>query len=62
MIIKDPKAASADDEGGPKSLGKDEKAQEGKKKKKKKEGEEGEEGEEDDSEEEVMLRKTVTPY
>lgn len=52
MIIKDPKAASGDDEGGPKAIGKDEKAQEGKKKKKKKIGENGEELDEDESESE----------
>lgn len=51
MIIKDPKAASGDDEGGSKASGKDEKGQ-GKKKKKKKIGENGEELEEEESEEE----------
>ena len=48
MIIKDPKAASGEDEGGSKSVGKDDKGQEGKKKKKKV----GEDGEEEESSEE----------
>ena len=49
MIIKDPKAASGEDEGGAKAPGKDEKAG---KKKKKKVGENGEELDEEESEEE----------
>ncbi|XP_065066412.1 uncharacterized protein LOC135692255 [Rhopilema esculentum] len=49
MIIKDPKAASGEDEGGSKSVGKDDKGQEGKKKKKKV-GEDGEEEESSDEE------------
>ena len=53
LIIKDPKAASSDEsEGGPRPLGKDEEAQDGKKKKKKKIDENGDEIEEDDSSDE----------
>ncbi len=51
MIIKDPKAASGEDESNPRAIGKDEVAQEGKKKKKKI-GENGEEIEESSDEEE----------
>eukprot|EP00794_Sanderia_malayensis_P008930 gene8930-9882_t len=60
MIIKDPKAASGDEESAPRALGKDEVAQDGKKKRKKKKkiGENGEELSEFESEEEEEVEET----